>query len=109
MPLAADIIDNIVPISTFSRGGASKAFAKVRDDAPVVVVRNNAPIAVVSTPKEYAYLSELEEDYALMIEAFCRMGESKGARPLSREEVIAQLGINQSELDEVADSEIEFA
>lgn len=109
MALAADIIDNIVPVSTFSRGGASRAFAKVRDDAPVVVVKNNAPIAVVSTPKEYAYLTELEEDYALMIEAFCRMAESKGTKPLSRRDALEQLGIKQEELDAIADSEIEFA
>ena len=109
MAIAAEIIDNIVPISAFSRGGASKSFAKVRDDAPVVVVKNNAPIAVISTPREYAYLTELEEDYALMIEAFCRMAENKGAKPVSRREALAQLGIEQAELDAVADSEIEFA
>ena len=109
MPLAADIIENIVPISTFSRGGASRAFAKVRDDAPVVVVKNNAPVAVVSTPREYAYLTELEEDFALMVEALCRIAENKGIEPLSRGDVLKQLGITQDELDALPDSEIEFA
>ena len=109
MPLAADIIDNIVPISTFSRGGASKAFAKARNDAPVVVVKNNEPIAIVSTPQEYAYLTELEEDYALMIEAFGRISANKGNEALEREAVMQELGITQSELDVVRDDEIEFA
>ena len=39
----ATLIDNIVPISTFNQGGASKAFARVSDGSPVIVLKNNKP------------------------------------------------------------------
>ncbi len=36
-------ISTLVPISSFSRGGASKEFAKVKDGVPVTVLKNNEP------------------------------------------------------------------
>lgn len=108
MVLAADILDNIVPISTFSRGGAAKAFAKAKASAPVIVVKNNEPIAVVSTPEEYARLSEAEENYVLLCEALYRIEHAKGERTYTRSELMAELGITQEDIDAVTEDEIEF-
>lgn len=36
-------INTIVPISSFSRGSASKQFSKVENGVPVTVLKNNEP------------------------------------------------------------------
>lgn len=108
MALAADLIDNIVPISMFSRGGAAKAFAKATNSTPVIVVKNNEPIAVVNTPEEYAYLTEIEEDYLLLCEALTRLERAEDKPTYTFEEVNEMLGITQDDLDAIPDEEVEF-
>ena len=107
---AAGIIENIVPIRAFSRGGAAKAFAKARTSKPVIVTKNNEPVAIVTTPEEYAYLTEIEEDYELLCMALERLErhEREGGRTYSREEVMAELGITEADLDAIPDEEVEF-
>ena len=108
MALAADIINNIVPVSVFSRGGAAKAFAKARSGVPVIVTKNNEPIAVINTPEEYAYLTEAEEDYVLLCEALERLERAEGKPTWTFDEINEMLGITQEDLDAIPDEEIEF-
>lgn len=108
MSHAASIIANIVPVSDFSHGKASSIFRRLGPTAPVTVVKNNRPIAVITTPEEFAYLSEAEENIVLLEMALERLesSERKNAIPLDR--AIEGLGITEADLDAVPDSEIEF-
>lgn len=106
MPLAAEIMNNIVPVSDFSRGKASRAFAKVAGGVPVIVVKNNAPTAVITSPEEYARLTAIEEDYLLLNEAFDRLSKNEGRPAVPLEEVLSRHGITQADLS--AADEVEF-
>lgn len=108
MATAADMLDNIVPISDFSRGKATQAFEKARGDKPVFVMRNNEPVAVIISPEEYKYLSELEEDLYFTGLAIERLEANKGKELLTWDEVRENLGITQEEVDAVPDEDVEF-
>lgn len=64
MSTASVPLDTMVPISTFSRGGASSAFAKVADGVPVTVMRNNQPAYIVISTGDYQRFCENEERLA---------------------------------------------
>ncbi len=108
MTNAANVIGNIVPISDFSHGKASTIFRRMNGSAPVTVVKNNRPIAVITTPEEFAYLSEAEENIVLLEMSLERLAANNGKRAIPENEVLASLGITQDDLDAVSDSEIEF-
>ncbi|MBT1161458.1 type II toxin-antitoxin system Phd/YefM family antitoxin [Bifidobacterium sp. SO1] len=100
---AVDLIDNLVPISVFNHGGASKAFAKVGNDKPVVVLKNNQPAAVIISMDDYKRFTEAEEDFALYLEAMEREKHDDGTR-LSREDVF---GKNYQPIDDGYEVEFE--
>lgn len=60
MANAARLIGNIAPISDFSHGKASTIFRCMNSSTSVTVVKNNRLVAVITTPEEFAYLSEAE-------------------------------------------------
>lgn len=64
MSAATVPLDTMVPISTFSRGGASSAFGKVADGAPVTVMKNNQPAYIVISTGDYRRFCESEERLA---------------------------------------------
>ncbi|MEG2628648.1 MAG: type II toxin-antitoxin system prevent-host-death family antitoxin [Raoultibacter sp.] len=106
MPLAADIINNMIPISDFSRGKASGVFAKVAGGTPVIVLKNNAPLAVITSPAEHARLTQIEEDYALLCESIERLERKGKAKNHSFADVMSEFGITEAELDDA--DEVEF-
>lgn len=55
-------IDTMVPISKFSRGGASSAFAQVKAGKPVTVLRNNEPTFVILRTDDYTRYREMEAE-----------------------------------------------
>lgn len=65
MTNASTLLDNLVPISAFNHGGASKAFAQVTRNNPVVVLKNNSPVAIIISPDDYKRLTEAAEDLIL--------------------------------------------
>ena len=79
MATPAELLDNMVPVSAFSRGKAAQAFSSASNSTPVIVLKNNAPYRVITTPDEYAYLSEVEADMVLMAEAMARLTANQGA------------------------------
>ena len=97
MATPAELLDNMVPVSAFSRGKAAQAFSSASNSTPVIVLKNNAPYRVITTPDEYAYLSEVEADMVLMAEAMAR---------LTAEEVYAELGIALEDVDAIEDVEL---
>lgn len=108
MSTAASIIGNIVPVSDFSHGKASSIFRGLTDHVPVTVVKNNRPVAVITTPEEFAYLSEAEENIVLIELALERMAANKDKPAVPFDEMLASLNIAQADLDAIPDAEIEF-
>ena len=106
MAYAANILNSLVPITQFNRGQASRIFDRLHTESQLVVLKNNQPAAVILSPEEYARLSEIEEDYFLLIEATKRLAENS-APTTPMDEVIKELGITDEEIDAAEDVEIE--
>jgi PHD/YefM family antitoxin component YafN of YafNO toxin-antitoxin module len=71
------------------------------------VLKNNQPSAIILSPEEYSRLTEIEEDYYLLLEANRRMEESGSKEMISMDSVMADLGISEDELLEMENVEIE--
>ena len=106
MAYAASILNSLVPITQFNRGQASRIFDRLHTESQLVVLKNNQPAAVILSPEEYARLSEIEEDYFLLIEATKRLANNNApTAPLDK--VMKELGIANDELAGTEDVEIE--
>ena len=57
-------VDTLVPISSFSRGGASAQFSKVRDGVPVTVLKNNEPKYFIINRHDYTEYKKNEIELA---------------------------------------------
>lgn len=106
MPYAASVLNSLVPITQFNRGQASRIFDRLHTESQLVVLKNNQPAAVILSPAEYARLSEVEEDYLLLLEATRRLAESSGPA-VSERELMKELGITEEELDAAEEPVIE--
>ena len=103
---ASQIINSLVPVTQFNRGQASRIFDRLHTESQLVVLKNNQPAAVILSPQEFARLSEIEEDYRLLLEASHRLNEgSATATPM--EDVMKELGIREDELDSGEDVALE--
>ena len=85
---------------------AAQAFSSASNSTPVIVLKNNAPYRVITTPDEYAYLSEVEADMVLMAEAMARLTANQDAGSVPAEEVYAELGIALEDVDAIEDVEL---
>ena len=97
MAYTADILDSLVPITQFNRGQASKIFDRLHSESRLIVIKNNQPAAIILSPSEFQRLSEIEENYTLLLEATRRLKEDSSST-YSREEVMSELGINEADL-----------
>lgn len=59
-------LESMVPISSFSRGGASSAFSKVKNAKPVVVLKNSEPAYMILTAGDFQELIEANTAYESM-------------------------------------------
>ena len=98
------MMNNIVSISRFNRGEASKIFDEVAASGTKVVLKNNMPTCVLVSPEEYAELMDQLENYALAKEAAARMAKP-GRKIYSEKEVLTSLGISE---DEISDTEVQL-
>ena len=106
MAYTADILDSLVPITQFNRGQASRIFDRLHSESRLIVLKNNQPAAIILSPSEFQRLSEIEEDYTLLLEATRRLKENSSSTS-SREEVMSELNISESELAAAGDVVIE--
>ena len=106
MAYTADILDSLVPITQFNRGQASRIFDRLHNENQLIVLKNNQPAAIILSPSEFQRLSEIEEDYTLLLEATRRLKEDSSSTS-SREEVMSELNISESELAAAEDVVIE--
>ena len=103
----ANIMDCLVPVSLFNKGQATKIFNRLRETKELFVLKNNQPSAVILSPEEYTRLTEIEENYMLLLEAANRL-EENGVKPtVSMEKVMTDLGISEKELEEAEEVQIE--
>ena len=100
-------MDCLVPISLFNKGQATKIFSRLRETKELFVLKNNQPSAVILAPEEYARLTEIEENYTLLLEATRRLEQNGDKSGISMETVMTELGIHPEELEEMEDVDIE--
>lgn len=101
-----DVMNSIIPISRFNRGEANKIFEEVSETGVKIVLKNNVPVGVLVEPGQYDKMVEMLEEYSLLIEAEHRMKDAGKSTFISEEQVMKNLGINESDLND-ADVEIE--
>jgi len=97
MTYTADILDSLVPITQFNHGQASNIFDRLHTENQLIVLKNNQPAAIILSPSEFQRLSEIEENYTLLLEATRRLKEDSSSTT-SREEVMSELGISEADL-----------
>ena len=97
MAYTADILDSLVPITQFNRGQASRIFDRLHSESRLIVLKNNQPAAIILSPSEFQRLSEIEENYTLLLEATRRLKEDSSSTT-SREEVMSELNISEADL-----------
>ena len=106
MAYAADILNSLVPITQFNRGQASRIFDRLHTENQLVVLKNNQPAAIILSPAEFSRLSEIEDDYMLLLEAAKRLAnDTAPATPM--EDVMKELGIRDDDLASAEDVVIE--
>lgn len=98
---ASSILHSIVPITRFNRGEANKIFDEVEASGMKIVVKNNKPTCVLLSTKQYEELMELLSDQLLLREAEKRMAGPDTEDTCTQEEMMAELGITQGDLDEI--------
>ena len=106
MAYTADILDSLVPITQFNRGQASRIFDRLHTESQLIVLKNNQPAAIILSPSEFQRLSEIEEDYTLLLEATRRLKEDSSSTS-SREELMSELNISEADLAAAGDVVIE--
>ena len=107
MAIAADLLQSLVPISQFNKGQAAKIFDRLHSERELIVLKNNQPSAVILSPEEYTRLTEIEEDYFLLLEANKRMEDNGISKTVSFDSVMSDLGISEDELLDTEDVDIE--
>ena len=107
MAIAADILQSLVPISQFNKGQAAKIFDRLHSERELIVLKNNQPSAIILSPEEYTRLTEIEEDYYLLLEANKRMEDNGNSKTRSFDSVMNNLGISEDELLDTGDVDIE--
>ena len=107
MALATDFLQSLVPISQFNQGQAAKIFDRLHSEKELIVLKNNQPSAVILSLEEYTRLTEIEEDYFLLLEANRRIEENGDKKTVSLDSVMDHLGISKEELLDAEDADIE--
>ena len=107
MAFAADLLQSLVPISQFNKGQAAKIFDRLQSERELIVLKNNQPSAIILSPEEYTRLTEIEEDYFLLLEANKRIEDNRNNKMLSFDSVMSNLGISEDELLDTEDVDIE--
>ena len=97
---------SLVPINQFP-GEASRVFDRLHQENQLIVLKDDQPAAVILSPKEFSRLSEIEEDYQLLLEANRRLANNIDATTLSREQLMRELNITEAEIANAKDVVIE--
>ena len=108
MAITAGLLQSLVPISQFNKGQAAKIFDRLHSERELIVLKNNQPSAIILSPEEYTRLTEIEEDYYLLLEANKRMEDNGNNKTVLFDSVMSNLGISEDELLDTENVDIEF-
>ena len=98
MAIATNLLQSLVPISQFNKGQAAKIFDRLHSEKELIVLKNNQPSAIILSPEEYTRLTEIEEDYFLLLEANKRLEDNGDKKTVPIDTVLKDLGISEDEL-----------
>lgn len=57
-----NLLNNLVSVTMFNQGQASRIFNRLQEEKQIVVLKNNIPTAILLSPDEYARLLSLAEN-----------------------------------------------
>ena len=57
-----NLLNNLVSVTMFNQGQASKIFNRLQDEKQIVVLKNNVPTAILLSPDEYDRLLSLAQN-----------------------------------------------
>ena len=77
-------------------------FRESQSSSSILFYENNQPAAIILSPSEFQRLSEIEEDYTLLLEATRRLKEGSSSTS-SRKEVMSELEISETDLTAAGD------
>ena len=98
-------LDHIISVSDLGRGKASKVIQDVeKNKDQYIVVKNNRPQAVILSVDEYNTLMATREELELLLLATKRITENDSEKYTSMKNVLEEMGITDSEIDELAES-----
>ena len=103
----ASAIRNTVPISLFNRGLAGKIFEEVKQCGAKVVMKNNTAECVLLSPDEYIQLIDEVNDARLLTMATARMAKANPSSFVPADQLYAEMGITQADLEEIGVVDIE--
>ena len=104
--IGAEVLDRLIPITSFNKGHAAKIFNRARNAGPLFVLKNNVPEAVIMSPEDYTRMSEAEENYTLLLEAVERLEANAGRPGMPLADVMAEFGITDADLEAADDVEL---
>lgn len=107
MAIESNILQSLVPVSQFNKGHAARIFDRLHTEKELIVLKNNQPSAVILSPEEYTRLTDIEEDYYLLLEANKRIEKNAGKDAVPFDTVAKDLGISKEELEGEEDVNIE--
>ena len=107
MAYVSDLLQSLVPISQFNKGQAAKIFDRLHSERELIVLKNNQPSAIILSPEEYTRLTEIEEDYFLLLEANKRMEDNENNKTISFDSVMSNLEISEDDLLDTEKIDIE--
>ena len=107
MTIHPDTLRQLVPITQFNRGQATKIFDRAKAEGQIVVLKNNAPEAVILSIEEFARMAEMVEDYQLLLLAQERLANNNQENAISEEDVMRNLGIDAADIATAEELEIE--
>lgn len=98
-------LNHIISVSDLGRGKASKVIQDVeKNKDQYIVVKNNRPQAVILSIDEYNTLMETREELELLLLATKRFSENDSEKYTSMKNVLEEMGVSDSEIDELAES-----
>lgn len=102
-----NILNSLVSITQFNKGQATKIFDRLKKEKRLVVLKNNTPSAVILSPEEFERISEIEENYNLLLKANERLTKNNLEKAVAETEVLYQVGVCKEDIDNTEDVEIE--
>ena len=103
-PSISDFLKNMISITDLNKGKGSQIIDEVKKTGYKVILKNNRPEAVLITPDQFEEMLALKEelmDMTLGMEALRRMAHFDPAVSISHENLLAEFGISQAELDDI--------